>query len=114
MPELLKVGVTGASLQHGWASMSHIPALKGVSGVELSGVTGRTQEDADQAANQFDETCIRLPKSWYRRTRVQHDDGERQQSVRFIMASARQRNRNIAVDDLVGVTFTLATIATPT
>ncbi len=50
MSKLLRVGVVGASLERGWANQSHLPALRSLSGVELAGVSGRTQEAADATA----------------------------------------------------------------
>ena len=50
MSKLLRVGVIGASLERGWANQSHLPALRSLSGVELAGVSGRTQEAADATA----------------------------------------------------------------
>ncbi len=46
----LRVGVIGASLERGWANQSHLPALRSLRGVELTGVSGRTQEAADTIA----------------------------------------------------------------
>ena len=50
MSNVLKVGVIGASLERGWANLSHLPALRSLSGVELAGVSGRNQETADATA----------------------------------------------------------------
>jgi predicted dehydrogenase len=50
MADILRVGVIGASLDRGWANKSHLPALRLLRGVELAGVSGRTQEAADATA----------------------------------------------------------------
>ena len=50
MANILRVGVIGASLNRGWANVSHLPALRSLRGVELAGVSGRTQETADATA----------------------------------------------------------------
>lgn len=50
MSDVLRVGVIGASLERGWANKSHLPALRSLSGVELAGVSGKTQEIADATA----------------------------------------------------------------
>lgn len=50
MAKILRVGVIGASLDRGWANQSHLPALRSLRGVELAGVSGRTQEAADTTA----------------------------------------------------------------
>ena len=50
MSKVLRVGVIGASLERGWANQSHVPALRSLSGVELAGVSGKTQKTADATA----------------------------------------------------------------
>ena len=50
MSNVLRVGVIGASLERGWANLSHLPALRSLSGLELAGVSGRTLEAADAIA----------------------------------------------------------------
>ncbi len=50
MSNVLRVGVVGASLERGWANQSHLPALRSLRGVELAGVSGKTQEIADATA----------------------------------------------------------------
>ncbi len=50
MSKVMRVGVIGASLERGWANQSHLPALRSLSGVELAGVSGKSQEMADATA----------------------------------------------------------------
>ena len=50
MSDVLRVGVIGASLERGWANLSHVPALRSMRGIQLAGVSGRTQEAADATA----------------------------------------------------------------
>jgi len=49
----LRVGVIGANAKSGWARESHIPALQGLSGLELVAVATRSRETADEAANAY-------------------------------------------------------------
>ena len=56
MSNKLRVGVIGVSSARGWASVSHVPAIKGVPGLEFAGVTGKTQEAADKTASDFGAT----------------------------------------------------------
>lgn len=44
---MIKVGVVGAS---GWAGASHLPALAGLAGFEVTAVATTNQASADQAA----------------------------------------------------------------
>ena len=50
MSRVLRVAVIGASLERGWANQSHLPALRSLNGLELAGVSGKTQETADATA----------------------------------------------------------------
>jgi len=49
----LRVGVIGANAKSGWARESHIPALQGLSGLELVAVATSTRDTADEAANAY-------------------------------------------------------------
>jgi predicted dehydrogenase len=50
---MLGVGVIGASLRHGWARRTHLPALAGLDGYRLAAVATTRQETADEAAAAF-------------------------------------------------------------
>lgn len=56
MSNKLRIGVIGVSSARGWASVSHVPAIKGIAGLEFAGVTGKTQEVADKTAEEFGAT----------------------------------------------------------
>lgn len=53
MTKPLQVGIIGASAGGGWARESHVPAVQGLSGLELGAVVTRSQEGADAAATAF-------------------------------------------------------------
>ena len=53
MTKALRVGIIGASPARGWARESHVPAVQKLAGLELAGVAGRGQEEADAAAKAF-------------------------------------------------------------
>ena len=56
MKNTLRIGVIGVSSARGWAGVSHVPAIKGVAGLEFAGVTGKTQDGADKTATEFGAT----------------------------------------------------------
>lgn len=49
----LRVGIIGANAERGWARESHIPAIRGVAGIELAAVANRSQASAAAAATAF-------------------------------------------------------------
>ncbi len=53
MATALRVGIIGANPDGGWARESHIPAIQGLHGLELTAVAGKTQQAADAAARAF-------------------------------------------------------------
>ncbi len=53
MDRTLRVGIIGASAERGWARISHVPAVRGLAGLELAAVVNRDQASADQAATAF-------------------------------------------------------------
>jgi predicted dehydrogenase len=53
MSKILKVGIIGASAHSGWARDSHVPAVQGLKGIELSAVATSTRQTADAAADAF-------------------------------------------------------------
>ena len=53
MAKTLGVGVIGASADRGWARISHIPAVQGLAGLELTAVASGSQSKADQAVKAF-------------------------------------------------------------
>lgn len=54
MAQGLRVGIIGASARGGaWAEISHVPAVKGLAGLELVAVAASSQEAANQAAKMF-------------------------------------------------------------
>ncbi len=53
MTRTLGVGVIGASATRGWAKISHVPAIRGLAGLELAAVASGTQSKADEAARAF-------------------------------------------------------------
>ena len=57
MQETLGVGVIGASAERGWAKVSHIPAVRALTGLELVAVASGSQTKADAAAKEFGATA---------------------------------------------------------
>ena len=53
MARRLRVGIIGANARGGWAAESHVPAVQGLEGLELSAVATSSQETADEAAHTF-------------------------------------------------------------
>ncbi len=49
----LRVGVIGANARGGWAADSHVPAVKGLDGLEFAAVATNQQQTADEAAHVF-------------------------------------------------------------
>lgn len=49
----LKVGIIGASAERGWAKISHVPAVQGLTGLELAAVATNTEASAEAAAKAF-------------------------------------------------------------
>ena len=53
MEKTLGVGIIGASADRGWARVSHIPAVQGLSGLELVAVASGSKPKGDKAAQAF-------------------------------------------------------------
>jgi predicted dehydrogenase len=53
MADPLRVGVIGANPDRGWAATAHLPALSGLSDIELVAVATTRRESADDAAARF-------------------------------------------------------------
>ncbi len=53
MAKTIRVGIIGASAQGGWARESHVPAVVGVEGLELTAVATNSQATATAAARAF-------------------------------------------------------------
>ena len=53
MAKSLRVGIIGASAQGGWARDGHVPAVKGLQGLELAAVATNSQATADASARAF-------------------------------------------------------------
>jgi len=49
----LRVGLVGANANAGWAKMSHIPAINGLTGLKLAAVATRNEQIARHAAEAF-------------------------------------------------------------
>ncbi len=49
----LRVGIIGANAESGWARDGHVPALQGLSGLELVAVATNSQKTADASAKAF-------------------------------------------------------------
>ena len=47
--EQIRVGIVGANAKKGWASMSHVPAIKGLTGLKLAAVATRNEQSAQGA-----------------------------------------------------------------
>lgn len=50
----IRVGIIGASVERGWASMAHIPALRALGGYELKAVCTTNMTSAEAVARAFD------------------------------------------------------------
>ncbi|WP_375396087.1 Gfo/Idh/MocA family protein [uncultured Sphingomonas sp.] len=48
-----RVGIVGADAKASWASVSHIPAIKGLANLELAAIATRREESAKEAAETF-------------------------------------------------------------
>jgi hypothetical protein len=55
----IRVGIVGADAKASWAKLSHVPAIKGLSGVRLAAVATRNERSAREAAEAFG------PDRWY-------------------------------------------------
>ena len=53
MTKPLQVGIIGASADRGWAKQSHVPAVRGLAGLQLAAVVSGSQAKADAAAKAF-------------------------------------------------------------
>lgn len=53
MGETIRIGIIGAKPDRGWASVSHVPAIRAIPGLELTAVGARGQDGADAAARGF-------------------------------------------------------------
>jgi predicted dehydrogenase len=53
----IRVGIVGASAGQGWARVSHVPAIKGLSGLKLVAVATRREQTAREAAEAFGADC---------------------------------------------------------
>jgi predicted dehydrogenase len=53
MDKQIRVGIVGASTKTGWAKASHVPAIKGLSGLKLAAVATRNERSAREAAEAF-------------------------------------------------------------
>jgi predicted dehydrogenase len=51
--EQIRVGVVGANAKRSWASVSHVPAIKGLTGLKLAAVATRNEQSAREAAEAF-------------------------------------------------------------
>ena len=66
MSTSLKVGIVGASAARGWAKISHMPAVRGLEGLELAAVATNSQNSADAAAEAFGVTSYADPTALLR------------------------------------------------
>ena len=53
MTRTIKVGIIGANARGGWAAEAHVPAVKGLSGLELAAIATNSQDTANEAAKAF-------------------------------------------------------------
>lgn len=51
--EEIRVGIVGANAKAGWAKLSHVPAIKRLSGLRLAAVATRNEQTAREAAEAF-------------------------------------------------------------
>jgi predicted dehydrogenase len=51
--EQIRVGIVGANAKKSWASVSHVPAIKGLTGLKLAAVATRNEQSAREAAEAF-------------------------------------------------------------
>src|SRR6201988_3284297 len=49
----IRLGIVGANAKSGWAKMSHVPAINGISGLKLSAVATCNEQSAFEAAGAF-------------------------------------------------------------
>ena len=49
----IRVGIVGANAENSWAKVSHVPAIKGLSGLRLAAVATRNEQSAREAAQVF-------------------------------------------------------------
>ena len=49
----IRVGIVGANAKKSWASLSHVPAIKGLTGLKLAAVATRNEQSAREAAEAF-------------------------------------------------------------
>jgi predicted dehydrogenase len=49
----IRLGIVGANAKSGWAKVSHVPAINGISGLKLSAVATRNEQSAREAAKAF-------------------------------------------------------------
>ena len=49
----IRLGIVGANAKSGWAMVSHVPAINGISGLKLSAVATRNEQSAREAAKAF-------------------------------------------------------------
>jgi len=49
----IRVGIVGANTKAGWAKVSHVPAINGLSGLKLAAVATRNEQSAREAAEAF-------------------------------------------------------------
>src|SRR5580700_8485503 len=49
----IRLGNVGANAKSGWAMVSHVPAINGISGLKLSAVATRNEQSAREAAKAF-------------------------------------------------------------
>ena len=49
----IRVGIVGANAENSWAKVSHVPAIKGLSGLRLAAVATRNEQSAREAAQAF-------------------------------------------------------------
>ncbi len=54
MTRTIKVGIIGANARGGWAAESHVPAVKGIPGLELAAIATSSQDTANEAAKAFE------------------------------------------------------------
>jgi predicted dehydrogenase len=52
-PKAIRVGLVGANAEAGWARMSHVPVIKGLSGLRLAAVATSNEKSAREAAEAF-------------------------------------------------------------
>jgi predicted dehydrogenase len=53
LEKLIRVGIVGANAKASWATLSHVPAIKDLAGLQLAAVATRTEQSAREAAAIF-------------------------------------------------------------